>query len=286
LLRWVLLPAAHQQAEREGQLGPQRARYLTDQLRSAQAFTTHLRSGGTALADCTQPQLETWLACQRWRTSYLRQFLTWAAVHGEAPRHIAVAALTTGEDRSIMNDADRVLLAHRFEYDDTIALVDRVAGCLVLQYGQHVTRIARLTINDVREHPEEPGVLGVMLGSDPLWLRPRLSHLLARLIVERRPDRVLIRSVPNPYLFPGSHPGQPLGADTLGRRLKALGIKKIRLARNGALLAMVGSLHWKLLTDLLGISGSAAQRWHVAAGGDRASYVASRLKQDTTTGPE
>jgi hypothetical protein len=39
---------------------------------------------------------------------------------------------------------------------------------------------------------------------------------------------------------------------------------------------MVGSVHWKLLTDLLGISGSAAQRWHVAAGGDRASYAAVR----------
>ena len=93
--------------------------------------------------------------------------------------------------------------------------------------------------------------------------------------------------MPNPYLFPGAQPGQPLAADSLARRLKALGVKEIRLARNGALLAMVGSVHWKLLTDLLGISGSAAQRWHVAAGGDRASYVASRLKRDTArTGPE
>ncbi|MEY9988004.1 hypothetical protein ABIE67_000036 [Streptomyces sp. V4I8] len=60
----------------------------------------------------------------------------------------------------------------------------------------------------------------------------------------------------------------------------------MRHARNGALLSMVGSVHWKLLADLLGISDSAAQRWHTAAGADRASYVASRLKQDTATGPE
>src|SRR5206468_3769701 len=126
----------------------------------------------------------------------------------------------------------------------------------------------------------------LLLGSDPLWLRPRLSHLLARLVTARRSERVLIRSVPNPYLFPGAHPGQPLSADSLSRRLKTLGIQNIRHARNGALLAMVGSVHWKLLTDLLGSSGSAAQRWHVAAGGDRASYVASRLKQDAATGPE
>ncbi|MEV0966609.1 hypothetical protein AB0J25_29210 [Streptomyces sp. NPDC049910] len=49
---------------------------------------------------------------------------------------------------------------------------------------------------------------------------------------------------------------------------------------------MVGSVHWKLLADLLGISDSAAQRWHTAAGADRASYIATRLKQDTATGPE
>lgn len=208
-------------------------------------------------------------------------------MQGDAPRHVAVSALITGEDRSIMNDADRLLLAHRLEHDDAATLADRVAGCLLLQYGQHVTKIVRLTVKDVREHPDEPGVLGLVLGDEPLWLRPRLSHLVARLITERRSDRVLVRTVPNPYLFPGAQPGQPLAADSLARRLKALGVKEIRLARNGALLAMVGSVHWKLLTDLLGISGSAAQRWHVTAGGDRASYVASRLKRDTaTTGPE
>jgi hypothetical protein len=35
-----------------------------------------------------------------------------------------------------MSDTGRVLLAVRLETDETAALVDRVAGCLVLQYGQ------------------------------------------------------------------------------------------------------------------------------------------------------
>jgi hypothetical protein len=35
------------------------------------------------------------------------------------------------------------------------------------------------------------------------------------------------------------------------------------------------------------IGNAVAQRWLVAAGGDRASYIASRLKRDTAaTGPE
>jgi hypothetical protein len=122
-------------------------------------------------------------------------------------------------------------------------------------------------------------MLGLALGNDPLWLRPQLSHVQAQLIVERQPDRVPAGSVPNPYLVPGAHPGQPITAESLGRRLQALGITKARLARNGAQLAMVGSIHWTLLADLMGISHSTAQRWHLAAGADRASYVASRLRQ-------
>jgi len=153
----------------------------------------------------------------------------------------------------------------------------------VLQYGQHVTRIARLTVNNVREHPTEPGALGLTLGSDPLWLRPQLSHLLARLMIERRPNSVPARSAPNQYLLPGAQPGQPITPNSLGRRLRTLGIPNARLARNGALLAMVDSVHWKLLADLLGVADSTAQRWHAAAGGDRASYVASRLKLAAAT---
>ena len=81
-----------------------------------------------------------------------------------------------------------------------------------------------------------------------------------------------------PYLFPGGRPGRPIAPDTISRRLNALGIT-VRLTRNGALLAMVGHVHWKVLADLLGVSNTAAQRWHAAAGGDRTSYVASRLNQ-------
>lgn len=65
---------------------------------------------------------------------------------------------------------------------------------------------------------------------------------------------------------------------------RPLGIRN-RLARNGAILAVVGEIHWKVLGDLLGISDSAAQRWHNAGGGDRASYVASRLRQQTPQSP-
>ncbi|MFE3500619.1 hypothetical protein [Kitasatospora sp. NPDC059160] len=48
----------------------------------------------------------------------------------------------------------------RLETDESLPIADRVAGCLVLQYGQSTDRIVNLTVAQVRIHPDEPGVLG------------------------------------------------------------------------------------------------------------------------------
>ena len=73
---------------------------------------------------------------------------------------------------------------------------------------------------------------------------------------------------------------------TLQRRLTRLVIPSTK-ARNGAWLAMVGAVHWKMLADLLGLADGTAHNWHKLNGGDRASYVASRLKvSQAPTEPE
>ncbi|RBM17397.1 hypothetical protein DI005_22160 [Prauserella sp. PE36] len=60
-----------------------------------------------------------------------------------------------------------------------------------------------------------------------------------------------------------------------------------RVGRNGAWLSLVGSVHWKMLADLLGVADTTASAWHRENGGDRASYVASRLRQgQDMAGPE
>jgi hypothetical protein len=38
-------------------------------------------------------------------------------------------------------------------------------------------------------------------------------------------------------------------------------------------------VHWKMLADLLGVADGTASAWHKENGGDRASYVATRLRQ-------
>jgi hypothetical protein len=111
--------------------------------------------------------------------------------------------------------------------------------------------------------------------------------LLQQLINERRPLAAPLRTRETPYLFPGLRPDQPMTSNTLQRRLTRLGIPSTSKARNGAWLAMVGAVHWKMLADLLGLADGTAHNWHKLNGEDRASYVASRLKaSQAPTEPE
>jgi hypothetical protein len=204
-----------------------------------------------------------------------------------APTHVAIGTSRHTGDRQIMSDTDRVLLAVKLETDDTVPLADRVAGCLVLQYGQSCWRLVNLTADDVLAHPDEPGILGLQLGRGPLWLRPRLSALLHRLVNNRRPLAAALRDHATPFLFPGLRPDRPITSVILQNRLRKLGVPSARTARNGAWLSLVSWVHWKMLADLLGVADTTVSAWHRENGGDRASYVASRLRQEQRiAGPE
>lgn len=115
----------------------------------------------------------------------------------------------------------------------------------------------------------------------------RLSPLLRDLVDQRRPLAAALRSQTTPFLFPGMRAGRPLTSAALQGQLRKLGIPSTRTARNGAWLALVVSVHWKMLADLLGVADGTASAWHKENGSDRASYVAvRRRKQGPSDGPQ
>lgn len=92
-------------------------------------------------------------------------------------------------------------------------LVPSRHGLLVPTGGSRNDTTANLTVAQVHIHihPDEPGVLGLQLGRETLWLRPRLSALLQRLVHERRPQSAPLKDQETPYLLPGLRPSGCVG---------------------------------------------------------------------------
>lgn len=152
----------------------------------------------------------------------------------------------------------------------------RVAGGLVLLYGQIPTRIVELTTSDLGV--DRRGERTLRLRDRPVLLPPALAALTTELT--SRPDRRR-RGAPSSttpdWLFPGLRPGAHLDSGRLALLLRTAGIP-VRPARGAALVALATDLPAPVLADLLGLSIAAAVRWSALAARDNAEYLAARAE--------
>lgn len=236
-------------------------------LNAAVAFLAHLSDRGQDLATVTQADVDAWLASGPPNARLVADFLDWAASrhHTErlnVPGPVRAAAPAIADDK-------RWQIARRLLCDETIDLGDRVAGSLVLLYGQQLSRIVTLTHDQVSFGKE---TTRLELGSVAIDIPPPLDGLFARLAAERRPYSGIAPSQQR-WLFPGLDPGRPLTAYQLGQRLQRLDIQPSS-ARRAALAHLGGRLPAALLSRLLGIAPTTAVRWTRVAGGDWNTYAA------------
>jgi hypothetical protein len=158
-----------------------------------------------------------------------------------------------------VDHAARLRQARTLLDDDTLELPARVAGCLVLLYGQRVTRIVTLRSDDL--DLRGPHVL-LKLGDDPIEVPDPVAGML----------RALDRRTTDPWLLPGAKPGTHIGAERIRRRLRQLGIRP-QTGRPAALLALAATVPAPILGELLGYCDDTANHWRRAAGGDWARYA-------------
>jgi integrase len=147
---------------------------------------------------------------------------------------------------------------------------DRVAGLLVLLFGQRPGRIASLTTSHISL---DAGRTTLTLGTTPISIpEPLASHLhvLAR---HRRHLSQVPAGGPGPWLFPGLHPGQPVLPATISHRLARIGIDTVT-GRASALLQLAGELPPTVVADLLGLRTKTAIAWGQLAGRPWAAYPA------------
>ena len=167
-------------------------------------------------------------------------------------------------------------IVHRLLHNDTLDLTDRVAGCLILLYGQPLSRITILTHDRIdRRHDH---TLTLRFGADPVTIPQLLAGLIRDLADTGRRYVGVGSPATTPWLFPGLQPGQPLSAARLGVRLAKLGIDA-RAGRRAVLTHLAAQLPAAVLAELLGISNSAAVNWVQDAGGDWSRYAADLAQQ-------
>ncbi len=205
--------------------------YVHNEIRAALKLITWLRDNGTSLADCTQHDIDTWLTGGPGTNYHARAFVLWASRRGHT-RDLDIPQHPRSELLTQIEGDERWTLVRGLLHDDTRAVEDRVAGLLVLLYGQPLARIARLTRGQIIRSPQQ---VQLLLGTVPLDLPEPLGELVRQLLDRTHGRAATARAEDQPWAFPGGAPGHPLSTAQLKVRLARLGIHG-RSGRNTALM--------------------------------------------------
>lgn len=278
---WSVLPRARQRAARRGITASAPA-YARDRIGAAAHFLTWLEHNHRTLADATQHDVNTWLGQGASTRHRIRDFLRWAHARGLAADLQVHWLGSEGLPEQVLGDDERWTLLRRCLHDDRLDLRLRVAGALVLLYGQIPSRIVELTNNSLTTTETDTYLV---LRNQPVLLPPPLAALtveLATLCTQEQPTTS--EAGTQTWLFPGARPGSHLYAGRLSTSLnQKVGIF-IRPARGAALSALAADLPAPVLADLLGISIETAARWGALAARDNADYVAARITNPPANG--
>ncbi|MBA3807301.1 MAG: hypothetical protein H0X28_02730 [Solirubrobacterales bacterium] len=266
---WVILRRYRRKSQRaplnDGVLG-----HAKVELQSAGAFLEWLAGRGRPLDACQQSDIDAWLAGPRADRYIARSFARWAIARKLMPKLDFPVGERGGPSQPII-DQDLGELVQRLLNDQQISVRDRVAGILIAVFAQPVTRVARLTADDITL---EEQTVAIQLGDTALTVPKPIASDVRKLLSElAKPSSGIVR---HPlWLFPGNAPSRPIGALALSRRMKRIGID-CNDARRAALLQLAGQLPAAILADLLGVHISTATQWAEIAGRPWGDYPALR----------
>lgn len=272
-ITWHELPALRTRARRRA-LTPSTTRAFGEHLTQALAFLTWLDTCGKRLDQCQQADIDAWHATHPWHQQRdLRNFLTWATTNQIMSR--SRLPKLQGAQAAPLSQHKRLELIRRAITDEQIPLRARVTACLVLLYGQPITRITRLTIDDLSA--DETGTMLLHLGDPPTPVPETFATLLTELIGHREN----MTTATNPHarwIFPGRRADQPLNPSTLREQLCAHGFHAAT-ARPAALRQLVLQAPAPVIATALGYhhitttrhAAQAGTTWNTYAPGDHST---------------
>ncbi|MFR9774039.1 hypothetical protein [Nocardia sp. SC052] len=225
---WDVQPRLRARAARRPlTAGSQRG--FMNQIRQATRFRGWLAEHNLTLAGCGQADIDAWyIEHNAHARTNIRGFLHWC-VANNLTRQFRLPTVVIGP-ATPMPAEQRIDLLGRVLTDPNWPLRSRVAAAIVLLYAQSVSRIVRLTIDDVTD---VDGQVLLNLGEPPSPVPAAVAELLLTWI-EQRTNMNTATNRDCRWLFPGRRAGQPMHPTTLSDLINALGVPS-RLGRVGAL---------------------------------------------------
>lgn len=248
-------------------------------LRSAE-FLIWLADHGLTLPTCRQAHLDGWFAehtGQVWKTRPMLPFLCWC-MDQQLMMGMTVVPPRI-ENPSPISQEHRLSLIREVLTCEDYPLLERAVALLVLLYAQPISRIVRLTVQDVVQ--DDTGVW-LRLGDPPSPVpEPFASVLLC--LRDQRPNMTMATNEASRWLLPGGRAGQPMEANTVRKRLALAGIPNLH-ARTAALRQLVLQAPASVVAGMLGfhpvhtafVTRQAGADWSRYATGDHTRPTSQR----------
>lgn len=240
-------------------LGTSTTQESRQQITQAGAFLVWLAARHVTLDACTQTDLDAWHA-EKYATRRLAQaFLRWCMETRRMPRLTDPNRPTTNSHP--MDQHQRITALQRVLADDSTALRVRVAACLVLLFAQPVSRIVRMTTDDVLRDGRH---VALRLGDPPTPAPEPVADLLLNYL-QALPTNTPAINQNSPWLFPGRRASQPMNPATLRDALRELGIP-VEKGRTSAIRRLVLQAPAPVIAQALGYHDKSTTRIATEAG--------------------
>jgi integrase len=263
---WHILPRLRSRAERKA-ITPAGRGFAGDQVAQATRFFGWLADRGLGLADCRQADIDAWHAEHKQHDRVtLRAFLLWC-MESRLVQPLTLPTARSGH-AAPLTSARRIELLGQVLVEPGAPLRSRVAAGLLLLYAQPVSRIVRLSLDDILE---DDGQVLIRLGEPP----SPVPEPFATLLLDYVARRANMRTATNPgstWLFPGRRADQPLRPEYLAKLIHRIGVPTVA-SRGAAIRQHLLDMPAPIVADALGYHHTTTTRLAAQAGTTWSRYA-------------
>ncbi|MFB7467038.1 hypothetical protein ACFCZ1_26685 [Streptomyces sp. NPDC056224] len=232
-------------------------------------FLQWLADRGRQLNECTQHDVDAWFGGGTSTRGHANNFLYWA-IKRRLVRKIAVPWQPHGNG-PLASEKDYIEALRALLLHETLPTAHRAIGIMLVLFGQPVSKIVTMRMDEFREGQEG---LQVKLGKD--WTDvPEPAAAVIRFHLASRPGLSTAANPHSPLAFPGRMPGRTMHVYSVAAILRESGIPAMA-TRSRAWMQMVRHAPPSVLADALGINPKTAMRYAERAGTDYLAYATLR----------